>query len=32
MSKFLLEKKKYPQTSTNSRQNSGEKQIARILS
>ena len=32
MSKFLLEKKKYPKTSTNSRQNSGEKQIARILS
>ena len=32
MSKFLLEKKKFPQTSTNSRQNSGEKQITRILS
>ena len=32
MNKFLLEKKKFPQTSTNSRQNSGEKQITRILS
>lgn len=32
MSKFIIEKKKFPQTSTNSRQNSGEKQIARIMS
>ena len=33
MSKFLIEKKKFPQTSKNSRQNSGEKQIiTRILS
>ena len=32
MSKYVVEKKKFPQTSTNSRQNSGEKQIARILS
>ena len=32
MDKFLLEKKKFPQTSSNSRQNSGEKQITRILS
>ena len=32
VNKFLLEKKKFPQTSTNSRQNSGEKQITRILS
>ena len=32
MHKFILDKKKFPQTSTNSRQNSGEKQITRILS
>ena len=32
MSKFIIEKKKFQQTSTNSRQNSGEKQIARIMS
>ena len=33
MHKFLIEKKKYPQTSKNSRQNSGEKQIiTRIMS
>ena len=32
MNKFLIEKKKFPQTSTNSRQNSGEKQITRIMS
>ena len=32
MSKFLIEKKKFPQTSQNSRQNSGEKQITRLLS
>ena len=32
MNKFLMEKKKFSQTSKNSRQNSGEKQIARILS
>ena len=32
MNKYLVEKKKFPQTSTNSRQNSGEQQIARILS
>ena len=33
MNKFLIEKKKFPQTSKNSRQNSGEKQIiTRIMS
>ena len=32
MKNFLIEKKKFPQTSTNSRQNSGEKQITRIMS
>ena len=33
MHKFLIEKKKFPQTSKNSRQNSGEKQIiTRIMS
>ena len=33
MNKFIIEKKKFPQTSKNSRQNSGEKQIiTRILS
>ena len=33
MNKLLIDKKKFPQTSKNSRQNSGEKQIiTRILS
>ena len=32
MNQFLIDKKKFPQTSKNSRQNSGEKQIARIMS
>jgi serine/threonine protein kinase len=32
MSNFLIDKKKFPQTSNNSRQNSGEKQILRIMS
>ncbi len=32
MNQFLIDKKKFAQTSKNSRQNSGEKQIARIMS